>query len=48
VMDDVEKQKAQEQGFSATADNRYQILEMHVDIDLEGYEDETRTGRLLV
>ena len=40
VMDDVEKQKAQEQGFSATTDNRYQILEMHVDIDLEGYEDE--------
>jgi hypothetical protein len=40
VMDDVEKQKAKEQGFSATADNRYQILEMHVDIDLEGYEDE--------
>jgi hypothetical protein len=39
-MDDVEKQKAQEQGFSATTDNRYQILEMHVDIDLEGYEDE--------
>ena len=40
VMDDVEKQKATEQGFSATTDNRYQILEMHVDIDLEGYEDE--------
>ena len=40
VMDDVEKQKAQEQGFSATTDNRYQSLEMHVDIDLEGYEDE--------
>ena len=40
VMDDVEKQKATEQGFSATKDNRYQILEMHVDIDLEGYEDE--------
>ena len=40
VIDDVEKQKAQEQGFSATTDNRYQILEMHVDIDLEGYEDE--------
>jgi len=39
VMDEVEKQKATEQGFSATMDDRYQILEMHVNIDLPGYED---------
>jgi len=39
VMDDVEKQKATEQGFSASMDDRFQILEMHVDLDLEGYED---------
>jgi len=39
TMDDVEKQKAQEQGFNASVDDRYQLLEMHVDIDLEGYED---------
>ena len=40
VMDEVEKQKATEQGFSATADDRFQLLEMHVNIDLPGYEDE--------
>jgi len=39
VMDEVEREKAREQGFSATVDNRFQILEMHVDLDLAGYED---------
>jgi hypothetical protein len=39
VLDDVEKQKAKEQGFNAEVDDRYQVLEMHVDLDLEGYED---------
>jgi len=34
TLDDVEKQKAQEQGFSATTDNRFQIIEMHLDMDL--------------
>jgi hypothetical protein len=38
-MDEVEKQKATDQGFSATADNRYLLLEMHVNIDLPGYPD---------
>ena len=40
VLDDVEKRKAEEQGFSAINDNRFRILEMHVDYDLPGYEDE--------
>ena len=40
VMDDVEKQKAREQGFNASVDDRFQLLEMHVDLNLEGYEDE--------
>lgn len=40
VLDDIEKRKAEEQGFSATNDNRYRILEIHVDYDLPGYEDE--------
>jgi len=44
VMDEVEKEKAREQGFSATVDNRFQILEMHVDLDLAGYEDEDKKG----
>jgi hypothetical protein len=44
VMDEVEKQKASEQGFSASVDNRYQLLEMHVNLDLEGYEDTDEEG----
>jgi len=39
VMDQVEKQKAREQGLSATIDDRYQLLEMHVNLNLPGYED---------
>jgi hypothetical protein len=37
---DVEKKKAEEQGYSLTDDDRYQIFEIHVDWDLAGYEDE--------
>ena len=40
VLDDIEKNKAEEQGFSAINDDRYRVLEMHVDYDLPGYEDE--------
>jgi len=43
-LDDVEKQKAKEQGFSATQDNRYRVLEMHVELDLVGYEDKDKKG----
>ena len=43
-LDDVEKQKAKEQGFSATSDNRFRILEMHVELDLPGYEDKDKKG----
>ena len=32
---DVEKKKAEEQGYSLTDDDRYQVLEIHVDWDLE-------------
>jgi len=39
TMDEVEKQKAEDQGFSASMDDRFQLLEMHVNIDLEGYPD---------
>jgi len=45
VMDEVEKQKAAEQGFSASVDNRFQLLEMHVNLDLEGYEDKDKKGK---
>jgi hypothetical protein len=37
---DIEKQKAEDQGFSLTEDDRYQILEICVDHDMPGYEDE--------
>jgi hypothetical protein len=39
TMDEVEKQKAEDQGFSASMDDRFQLLEMHVNIDLPGYAD---------
>lgn len=37
MLDEVEKQKATEQGFSATMDDRFQLLEMGVDIDMAQY-----------
>jgi hypothetical protein len=37
---DIEKRKAEDQGFTLSDDNRYQLLEMCVDYDLPGYEDE--------
>lgn len=39
-LDEVEKKIAQKMGFSATQDDRYKLLEMHVDLNLAGYEDE--------
>ena len=44
TMDEVEQQKNKETGLSATMDDRFQLLEMHVDLDLEGYEDEDKHG----
>ena len=43
-LDDIEKQKAEEQGMSALNDDRYRILEMHVDLDLPGYEHKDKKG----
>ena len=37
---DIEKRKAEDQGFTLTDDDRYQILEICVDYDMPGYEDE--------
>ena len=45
-LDDIEKQKAEEMGLSATQDNRFRILEMHVDLDLDGYEDKDKKGQM--
>ena len=43
-LDDIEKQKAEEMGMSATDDSRYRMLEMHVDLNLKGYEDKNKKG----
>ncbi len=43
-LDDIEKQKAEEMGMSAIQDDRYRILEMHVDLDLKGYEHTNKKG----
>jgi hypothetical protein len=37
---DVEKKKADEQGYSLTDDDRYQFCEVQIDYDLPGFEDE--------
>ena len=44
VLDDIEKRKAEEQGMSATMDDRYRIIEMCVDLDLAGFEDSDKEG----
>jgi hypothetical protein len=36
---DVEKKKADEQGYSVTDDDRYQFCEIQIDYDLPGFED---------
>ena len=40
ISTDVEKKKAEEQGYSVSDDDRYQLLEVNVDWDLPGYEDD--------
>jgi hypothetical protein len=44
TIESVEKKIAEKMGFSATMDDRYKLLEMHVDIDLPGFEDEDDEG----
>jgi hypothetical protein len=44
VLSEVEKRKAEEEGMSATMDDRYRILEMHVELDLPGFEDTDKNG----
>jgi hypothetical protein len=39
TFDDVEKKIAEKMGFRADSDDRYKLLEMHVNYDLPGYED---------
>jgi hypothetical protein len=44
VMDEVEKKIAEKLGFRATTDDRFKLLEMHVDLDLEGFEHTDEDG----
>ena len=44
ALDEVEKKIAEKLGFRATTDDRYKILEMHVNLDLEGYEHTDEEG----
>jgi hypothetical protein len=43
-LDEVEKKIAEKMGFRATSDDRYKILEMNVNLDLEGYEHKDKDG----
>ena len=40
ILDDIEKAISQKQGFNATSDNRYKLYEIHVELDLPGFEHE--------
>lgn len=44
TFDEVEKKIAEKMGFRATTDDRYKILEMHINLDLEGFEDVDEDG----
>ncbi len=44
VIDEVEERIAEKMGFNATMDDRFHVLEMHVDLDLEGFEDTDEEG----
>ena len=45
TFDEVEKKIAEKMGFRASSDDRYKILEMHVDLDLPGFEDKDEEGK---
>ena len=40
IHSDIEKRKAEDQGYNLSDDDRYQFYEIQVDFDLPGYEDE--------
>ena len=43
---DIQERKDKETGFSATYDDRFEIYEAHVDLDLPGYEDKDKDGEV--
>ena len=46
TLDEIEKKIAEKLGFRATTDDRYKILEMHVNLDLPGYEHTDKEGNI--
>ena len=45
TLDEIEKKIAEQMGFKASQDDRYKLLEMHVYLDLPGYEDKDQDGK---
>jgi hypothetical protein len=45
TLDEIEKKIAEQMGFKASQDDRYKLLEMHVYLDLPGYEDKDKDGK---
>ena len=45
-MDDVQKRKDEAEGYEAIHDDRYRILEMQVELDIEGFEDVDDEGEV--
>ena len=43
-LDEVEKKIAEQLGFRATTDDRYKLYEIHVNLDLEGFEHTDEDG----
>jgi hypothetical protein len=44
TLDEVEKKIAEKMGFRAQTDDRFKILEINVNLDLEGFEDVDKEG----
>ena len=45
TLDEVEKKIAEKMGFRATSDDRFKVLEMHVNLDIPGYEHKDKKGK---
>jgi hypothetical protein len=43
-VDEIRKAKDEETGFSSMNDDRYELFEIQVDLDLPGYEDKDKNG----
>jgi hypothetical protein len=44
-FDEVEKKIAEKMGFQASSDDRFKILEIQVNLDIKGHEDEDEDGK---